>query len=488
MARLNLSTRGLNKTYNISGHAAYVMDDKTKLATMALTTLFGEDKFYGDNSAQLLALAAYLCRQGEGAYVAKLAVWARTQGNLRTVSHVLAAVVAHECSGEPFVRPMVRTIAARRGDDGTEMLAAHAALYGSKVRWPHALQRGVRDALEQMDAFQIAKYQSSNRAFKMRDTLRICHPVARDAEAAEAMDACVARTLAVPKGWESELSERGNTAEVWNALVSEGRLGYMAALRNLRNVLASGADVAPVLGMLGNPSAVRRSRQLPFRFYSAWRELKEAGLLTTRVTRTLDQALAASCDNVDPLAGRTAVLVDTSGSMGMCLSGHSKVTCRDTAAVLAALLVHMSDDAWVCGFDTTASALPFTGMSVLADVESVPASGGGTNMAAGFDCLMESGFDADRVVVLSDNEVNGHSWMTKDFGYKTIQSKLDKYRAKVGHDVWCHAIDLMGYGTQQFMGAKVNIMGGWSEQVLRFVALAERGLGGLVAEVEALAL
>jgi hypothetical protein len=488
MARLNLSARGLNKTYNISGHAAYAMDDKTKLATMALTTLFGEDKFYGDNSAELISLAARLCQRGDGLYVAKLAVWARTQGNLRTVSHVLAAVVAHECSGEGFVRPMVRTIATQRGDDGTEMLAAHAALYGTKVRWPHALQRGVRDALEQMDAYQIAKYQSAHREFKMRDTLRICHPVARSVEAAEAMDACVARTLAVPKGWESELSQRGNTAEVWNELVSEGRLGYMAMLRNLRNVIASGADVAPVLGMLGNPSAVRRSRQLPFRFYSAWRELKAAGLLTTRVTRALDQALALSCDNVEPLHGRTAVLVDTSGSMGFCLSGRSKVSCRDTAAVLAALLAHISDDAWVCRFDTTASPLAFTGTSVLADIESVPASGGGTNMAAGFDCLMESGFDADRVVVLSDNEVNGHSWMTKDFGYKTIQSKLDEYRAKVGHDVWCHAIDLQGYGTQQFMGAMVNVMGGWSEQVLRFVALAEQGLGGLVDEVESLAL
>lgn len=488
MARLNQSTRGLTKTHNISGHAAYVMDDKTKLATMALTTLFAEDKFYGDTSVQLLELATKLCQQGEGAFVAKVAVWARTQGNLRTVSHVLAAVVAHECSGEPFVRPMVRAIAFQRGDDGTEMLAAHIALYGSKVKWPHALQRGIRDALEQMDAYQIAKYQSAHREVKMRDTLRICHPVPRDAEAAEAMDACVARTLAVPKGWESELSERGNTAEVWDELIAEGRLGYMAALRNLRNIIASGADVMPVLGMLGNPSAVRRSRQLPFRFYSAWRELKAANLLTTRVTRTLDQALVLSCQNVEPLPGRTAVLVDTSGSMGFCLSGRSKVFCRDTAAVLAALLAHISDDAWICRFDTSASPLAFTGASVLADIEAVPASGGGTDMAAGFDCLIESGFDADRVVVLSDNEVNGRSWRTNDYGYKTIQSKLDQYRAKVGHDVWCHAIDLQGYGTQQFTGAKVNIMGGWSEQVLRFVALAEQGLGGLVDEIEAVEL
>ena len=488
MARLNQSTRGLIKTTNISGHVAYAMDDKTKLATMALTTLFGEDKFYGDNSAEVIGLAATLCQQGEGAYVAKLAVWARTVGNLRTVSHVLAAVVAHECSGEPFVRPMVRTIATQRGDDGTEMLAAHMALYGTKVRWPHALQRGVRDALERMDAYQIAKYQSAHREVKLRDTLRICHPVPRDLEAAQAMDACVAGTLTVPKGWESVLSERGNTAEVWNELISEGRLGYMAALRNLRNIIASGADVAPVLAMLANPTAVRRSRQLPFRFYSAWRELKAADLLTTRVTRTLDQALVLSCQNVEQLGGRTAVLVDTSGSMGFCLSGRSKVTCRDTAAVLAALLTHISDEAWVCRFDTNASPLSFTGTSVLADIEMVPASGGCTNMEAGFACLMKSGFDADRVVVLSDNEVNSHTWTTRGPAYRTIQAELDRYRAKVGHDVWCHAIDLQGYGTQQFVGRQVNVMAGWSEQVLRFVSMAEQGFGGLVDEIEAVAL
>jgi len=488
MARLNQTVRSLNKTRNISGHPAYVLDDKTTLATMALTTLFAEAKFYGDTTPKLLDLASKLCLQGEGAYVARLAVWARTKGNLRSVSHALAVVVAHECSGEPFVRPMVRIIASQRGDDGTEMLAAHMALYGNRVRWPHALQRGVRDALEQMNAYQIAKYQLVHREVKLRDTLRICHPVPATDEAAEAMAACVAGTLAAPKGWESELSERGNTAAVWNELIAEGRLGYMAMLRNLRNIIASGADCAPVLEILGDPKNVHRFRQLPFRFFSAYRELKDAQLLSTRIAKTLDKALKVSCDNAEPFSGKTAILVDTSASMNCVLSYRSRVTCRDTAAVLAALVTQMSDDAWVCCFDTTAKPLAFTGVSVLADVDAVPASGGGTDMAAGFNCLLASGFDADRVVVLSDNEVNAHSWRTGLYGYQTVQAKLDEYRAKVGHDVWCHAIDLQGYGTQQFMGPKVNVMAGWSEQVLRFVSLAEQGLGGLIDEIEAIVL
>ena len=95
-------------------------------------------------------------------------------------------------------------------------------------------------------------------------------------------------------------------------------------------------------------------------------------------------------------------------------------------------------------------------------------------------------------MILSDNEVNAdsYSWYGGylERGKKAIQSNLERYRKKVGHDVWCHAIDLQGYGTSQFIGRHTNIMAGWSEQVLRFVALAEQGFGGLVDEIESMEL
>ncbi|MBR3312980.1 MAG: TROVE domain-containing protein [Atopobiaceae bacterium] len=481
MATLNNTVRGMASVRNTCGHAAYAMDDKTALAVMAMTTFYAEDKFYGDNTSRMMELVRKLIQCGMGEYVAQTAVWARTKGNLRTVSHVLAAIVAHECSGKSFVRPAVRAIASMRGDDGTELLAAHAALYDGGSKLPHALVRGVRDALEQMGPYQIAKYQSKTRAWKMRDTLRLTHPVPRDDETSMAMRACVAGTLAMPKGWETELSERGNTAEVWNELLAERRVGFMAQLRNLRNIIRSGADVAPVLRLLQDGDAVRTSRQLPFRFYSAWRELAAVGLANDAVTHALDAAMMVACANADRLPGRTAVMVDSSFSMRMCLSARSKVTCRDVAAVLAAMASHISNKAWVCSFDNCARMLLFTGTSVLADVQRVPAAGGWTDMGAAFDLLMASGFDADRVIVLSDSEVNSPLCETT----RTIQCKLDAYREQVGHDVWCHAIDLMGYGTQQFLGPQVNVMGGWSEQVLHFLALAESGFGSLVEEIEA---
>ena len=93
----SLNNRATMKTVNKAGHAAYRLDDRTKLVTMALTTMLGEPKSYGDNTDEMLELAESLCERGDGEFVAKLAVWARTKGNLRSVSHVLMAVVGHHC-------------------------------------------------------------------------------------------------------------------------------------------------------------------------------------------------------------------------------------------------------------------------------------------------------------------------------------------------------------------------------------------------------
>ena len=494
MASLNRSSNGKMKTKNLSGHAAYKLDDKTKLVTMSLTTMLGEPKFYGDNTDSLIMLAASLCRAGQGEFVAKMAVWARTEGKLRSVSHALIAVAAHWCHGNPkkpdqssFVRKATRIIASMRGDDGTEILATYKALYGKPI--PNALRRGVRDAQGTMSAFSIAKYQSKNKDLKLRDALRIAHPVACDERAADAMGKAVADELPMPKSWETELSERGNTKEVWDELIAENRLGIFAQVRNLRNMLRVGANVDPVLANLMTPEVIAKSRMLPFRFYSAYQELKNAGLMTTKVARALDAAMTYACANVDPLPGKTAVLIDKSGSMAATISRKSTTRCADIAFVLGAMMTNIADDAWVCAFNSEAHVVGMNGISVLSDLAAAPIVTGGTNMGAAFDLLMDSGFDADRIILLSDNEVNmgtSRRWYNTFYesGKKAIQTRLEKYRKKVGHDVWCHAIDLQGYGTSQFIGPKVNIMAGWSDSLLRFVSMAEQGYDGIVADVE----
>ena len=85
----------------------------------------------------------------------------------------------------------------------------------------------------------------------------------------------------------------------------------------------------------------------------------------------------------------------------------------------------------------------------------------------------------DRVIYFSDNVCNSYS-----YGIKTVQSWVDKYRNTYNPDFWVHGVDLQGYGTQQFCGKNFNLIAGWSEKVLGFILLAEKGIGSLVQTIE----
>ena len=105
--------------------------------------------------------------------------------------------------------------------------------------------------------------------------------------------------------------------------------------------------------------------------------------------------------------------------------------------------------------------------------------GGGTDITLPFEYITTNKKQFDRVILLSDNEINRY-YRTN----KTCQAWADKYRKEVNPNLWVHAIDLMGYGTQQFIGDKTNIIAGWSERVLEFINYAEKGVGNLITAIE----
>lgn len=75
-----------------------------------------------------------------------------------------------------------------------------------------------------------------------------------------------------PETWERELSLRGNRASVWEELIDNGKLPFMAMLRNLCNLLRTGISARHhelVLQRLQHEKSVIHSRQFPFRFLNA---------------------------------------------------------------------------------------------------------------------------------------------------------------------------------------------------------------------------
>ena len=122
MAKFN--TTNTIKTENRSGHAAYRMSNKEQLMTAVVTTMFGEEKYYGSTDNEIVQLATELCKK-HPEFVSNLACFARDVFNMRSVSHVLTAVIAREAS--VFTRQTIRSV-VQRPDDVTEIMACYKTM------------------------------------------------------------------------------------------------------------------------------------------------------------------------------------------------------------------------------------------------------------------------------------------------------------------------------------------------------------------------
>lgn len=460
------------KTTNKSGHVAYAMKDKEKLVTQVLCSFFNEKKFYGDNSDETKETIERVVST-DPAFVANLAVYARKEFNMRSVSHVLLSILAHEPAGKPYTRNAVKA-ACLRGDDATEIMACYLDMFGKPI--PNALRKGLADVLTGFNEYTLAKYKGTGKTVKMRDLLCLCRPTPKDDAQSEMWKRCLENKLEVPYTWETELSAKGNNADTWKALIDSGKVGYMALLRNLRNILlANPSNIDKVYDTISNPEAVRRSRQLPFRFLSAYKEVR--GMGSSRLFDALEDAVEASVENLPKLPGRTVIAVDVSGSMGCTISAKSSVHCYEIAVMLGLIASKICDDSIFYTFNNSIGKHPTSKRAGVLNAACNFRCGGGTYMELPFMQMIKDNVQADRVIILSDNECNSY-WRTP------VQALADKYRKGTGNDIWVHAVDLQGYGTQQFHGAKTNIITGWSEKVLEFILLAEQGKGTLIKAIE----
>lgn len=472
------------KTKNLSGHDAYKMTPKALLVSEVLTTMFREQKFYGDNTDAMLQHATDMLN-ADARFVANLARYARREMHLRSVSHALTALIANHVNGKPFIGEVVADV-VERPDDITEILACYLSMFGKPV--PNGLKRALGKAVGKFTPFQISKYNGGNKDVKFRDVLRITHAKPQGDKQAELFSMIINDTLPVAERWETVLSERGNTTEAWEMLIAENKLGYMAMLRNLRNILkAKPSNLQVVLDKLSDRASVLAAKQLPFRFFSAYKEV--ADIASAKVLSALEEALSHSLENLPKLNGMTVIAIDTSGSMEEPISRHSRVTCADIARLLAVLASKICEDYIVYTFDTELRKVTFSGGNgVIHTALHIPVLGGGTNLLLPLEEMLDQKLNADRLLLFSDNEINygwqdGQFWI-RDRQTTTCEQLACRYRKEQNPDLWVHAVDLMGYGTQQFIGGRTNIIAGWSERVLEFISLAELGLDGQVEAIE----
>ena len=241
--------------------------------------------------------------------MAALAREARDEMQLRHVPLFLVRELARRKGTGPLVAETLEHV-IQRADE----LGEFVALYWKEMKQPLSagVKRGLARAFVKFDAYQLAKYDRDS-AVKLRDVLFLCHAKPRDAEQAAVWKQLVEDKLEAADTWEVSLSARKDKKETFERLLSEGKLGGMAVLRNLRLMAAAGVSPKLIRERLSKGVA----RALPFRFVTAAR-------YAPKLEDALEDAMLKGISGLRKLPGATGLLVDVSGSMDSACPAKAK--------------------------------------------------------------------------------------------------------------------------------------------------------------------
>lgn len=481
MSLFNKLKNRAKRITNRAGGEAFAQTPKMELASMLLTS-FAQDQYYRSAGATFKELNALLPKV-DAKFAAKAAIYARHEFGMRSITHVLAAEISAYVSGQPWAKDFYKAI-VRRPDDMMEIMAYYYAKGGKTL--PNAMKKGFANAFDKFDAYQLAKYRGAQKAVKLVDVVNLVHPKGTDRNAT-ALKELVADTLKSTGTWEAKLTQAGQTAKTdadkaerkaaaWTELIGEGKLGYFALLRNLRNISEQAPELTDqVCTMLTDERRIKKSLVLPFRYLTALDAIKETNVTGKRaITKALNDALEIALSNVPKFDGRTLVVLDDSGSMTSTYRKGQK-SPMEIGSIFAAIL-YKSNNADLMRFSDNASYLnPYHGDAAMSIANHLikSANSGGTNFHSIFETAKRA---YDRIIILSDMQ----GWI----GHYAPTKSFSAYKKRTGANPFIYSFDLQGYGSMQFPANNVFCLAGFSDKVLDIMQLLETDRQALISEIE----
>lgn len=471
--KFNTSNAQTQRTTNLAGGEAFIESPKLALVSLLLTS-FVKDQYYRKAEQSLDEVRLYIDKIPDKKFVAKAAIYARTKFNMRSISHVVAGELIKRVSGEKWMKNFLNKVVVRP-DDITEITAYYFATSNPPYKETNSMRKGFALALSRFDEYQIAKYRKDGAEVSLLDTVNIFHP-----KGTSALGKLMKNQLKAPDTWEVKLTQAGQKAETeeqkeelkkeaWTDLLQEGKIGYFALLRNLRNIIEQVPDqVEKAASLLTNQRMIKESRVLPFRYLTA---IDEIGKLSGRGARdiivALNEAIDIAVQHAPKFEGDTLVAFDESGSM--------KGQPQHIGALFAAILMK-SNNADLVMFASDAryvSLNPIDSTLTLAQSIKNHVRDGGTNFPSIFHELNRK---YDRIIILSDMQ----GWM--DGGQPSLA--FSEYKKRFGADPRVYSFDLQGYGTLQFPERNVYCLTGFSDKVFDLMKLLEQDRNAMIDEIE----
>ena len=517
-------------TTNQQGLPAYSQDKWLTLLTM-LNTLKLEPQYYRSVTNTLKELQTLIdqCAKEDLYLTCQCIVYSRCIGEgMRTISHASSVFIAPYISGQEYSKRFYGLWNKKeqkggvifRPDDMSEILQGYVALNGqikqtvtlvngvpqssetstSGPKLSNAMKKGFKSVLESLDSYSLLKYKS-----KLIDIINLVHPSPRlstakieyNGEQVSTIDAIMKGYNVSANTWEVNQGEAGQIvakavkegklddqeakqvltqakADNWKELLDTNKLGILAALRNLRNILINNPSqdtINKLCDLVSNPTLIREGKIFPYQLDVANEIMLSE--FSTSYSRQISQALAKGYELAIPnlkelLPGNNVVFLDQSGSMTweIKLPGSkngSRTSCISKAALIAATIAKATNADIIC-FGSRAEYVqynPNQDVFTLARKLST-ADMGGTNLATAWNLAQASGRKYTRTFILSDNECNrGNTY-----------SSYMSYVKNVGHP-YVYSVDLAGYGTNAIAGDKVRYYYGYGFAMFDDIAKSE---------------
>ena len=499
---------------NRQGCAAYSLSDELRLISM-LNTIKLEPQFYRSENQTMRELRDLIERIGlkDPYFVAQAIVYSRCLGEgMRSVNHLAAALLAPFISGKEYAKRFYGLWDKKekkggciyRVDDMSEIKDVYAAL--NKSTLSNSMKKGFAAVLEALDTYQLAKYKDT-----VIDMANLTHPksalskaeIVVDGKKMKVIDALMKGVTVSADTWEVANSEAGQEvakavkagkltkaeAEVtlanakndnWEAMLTEGRLGILAAIRNIRSMLNSPRKevVDALCKLVSNGQAIRNGKIMPYQIDYAYEVVKKEFSNSADGRRVMEALLKgyeyAVPNLAEALPGRTCVMVDCSGSMNTyCTQAGQRSNIATSAAEKAGLIaatIAKATNADVVRFGSHAEFYSYD------PNESVFSLGrkighdnmGGTSIPSAFELIHNAKRQYDRIILLSDNECNARSYWSGDW----VSGAYKKYVHDVANP-YVYAVDLASYGTTPIAGDRVNYYFGYGFAMFEDIASKE---------------
>lgn len=528
-------------TVNIEGRAAYSLPDKLNLLTLLNTTKL-QPQFYRTDTGIMKDLRDLIERL-DPYFVAQAIHYSRCRGEgMRAINHLAAAILAPLTKGaewgKRFYGPYTKTNngCIFRPDDMSEIKDVIYALSPNQAKpsLPSTVRNGFKMAIESYDTYRLAKYKKT-----IIDISNLVHPNPEHSKAlyedeygdhVNTLNALMRGFVVSADTWEVAQSDAGQQvakavkegkltkeegekvlteakADNWESLLKDGKLGIIAALRNIRNIMKNPRPeiIDMWCKLIQNQDLIKKNLVLPIYFDLAYdvvdREFNKIDGVN-KVKQALQDAYIKSIPNLASVfTGKTCIMVDVSGSMGAGVKydanttgEHAKYTnvssfwgyegkvydqlptsCCGYKAGLIAATIAKATNADVIQFGSTARRVkynPHMNVFALAKELGDPYNEG-TNLAKAFELITRENARYDRIIIISDNAINTGNLVS--YEYKNYLRVASPY---------VYVVDLAAYGTAPIAGDKVGFFYGYGSTLYENISKNEFNPSAIIDEVE----